>query len=161
MNFVRHRLILAAMLVLAGIPFQSLMAHRCAALGGQPDLWLLTALTFAAFFGPGTGAGMGFVAGVLSGCLGGDSLGVAIVSRTLAGYGAGTVVSRWLQPGWASALAATFSGSVVEAAGFLLASPRPGGFEWLLATLASAVLNTCLAVPLTWCLSRSFRGEIE
>jgi len=133
--------------LLLAVALQAGFAHRFHILGAQPDFVLVVALLFAVYSGPATGAGMGFAAGLSNAVLVGETVGTWIVARTVAGYLAGSLSTRWLQPGREAVVAAVAMGTLVEGIAILVANPGLGIGRVAGATLIACCINSIAGLP--------------
>jgi rod shape-determining protein MreD len=148
------------LLFLAGSAAQSTIAYPLHnLLGAQPD-FLLTILLCAALLSDApTGCLLGFVGGLLSSALVGQTVGTLLVSRTIAGFMAGRFTARVFE---ANTLVVTLGVLVTSLAAFVIqtlaAPPRTGLALWLQATIGGAVWNAALSLPVAALLRRSGWG---
>lgn len=145
------------LLVLGGL--QSVLAIRLTVWGGSPDFLLTLALCAALVSDAQTGALAGFVCGWMMAALTGETLGTFLISRTLAGWAAGTATTRFFRGNVFVVLAGVFVASLIAELIYAFSAPPRGGFwEWGRGVLIEAVWNALLSLPLTWLLRRTGWG---
>jgi rod shape-determining protein MreD len=94
-RFVRLGLLLVLLVVLQ----TSLMPHLRIA-GVVPDLGLVAAVALAARYGPETGAGFGFAAGLATDLFSQTPLGLAALAFGLTAFAVGVLQSAFARPVW-------------------------------------------------------------
>ena len=141
------------LLIFGGL--QSAFASRMTLWGGCPDFPLTLALCAALLSDAQTGAIASFGAGWVSGALSGETLGTLLVSRTIAGWLAGSVTARLYRGNVFVVVAGVFAGSVLTAVLYALSAPPRGNLpDWGRGLLMGAVWNALLSLPLAFALRR-------
>ncbi|HLV78857.1 MAG TPA: hypothetical protein VKT32_01210 [Chthonomonadaceae bacterium] len=152
----RRGLLLAAALLAAAI-LQCAAAGALQLWGAQPDLLTTTALTGALFCDANGGAALGFFAGLFLASLTSPphgGFGSLIVSRTLAGFGAGWLEGRLFRDNARLAIFLVALGTLLADLLFFLFAPQPLSLRVAVTLLKTALYNGVLALPLTLLLRR-------
>lgn len=129
-----------------------------------PNFMLLVVVTLALVEGPGSGAAVGFAAGLLFDLLGGGPVGPMTLVLTITGYLAGLVHENMFAEGWLlplTVLAAASLGAEI-AYGLILDFLGVGGPFWLTfftKMLPGAVYDTTLALLVYPWLARFLRQD--
>ncbi|MBC8103948.1 MAG: rod shape-determining protein MreD [Cytophagales bacterium] len=149
-----------ALLLLTATAAQSTLAYPLHALtGAQPDFLLTVVLCTALLSDAATGCVLGFVGGLLSAALIGQTLGTLLVTRTIAGFLAGRFTARVFQ---ANLLVIVLGVFIASLAAYVLQAlshpPRTGLTPWLQATLGGGIWNAALALPIASLLRHSGWG---
>ncbi|MCE5197478.1 MAG: rod shape-determining protein MreD [Armatimonadota bacterium] len=121
------------LIIAAGV--QGNLPSSMALLGAKPDLILVVLIAYSLAEDPEFGATIGFIAGLINGCVVGLNLGSFIVTRTMTGFFAGMVSTRLFGD---NPIVPMFSAMWLTLACeglFLLANPMPD-FGFVVRTLA-------------------------
>jgi LytS/YehU family sensor histidine kinase len=140
---------------------QSVFAPGLHFFGGQPDFVLTLALVAALLTDAAVGSLLGLFAGLVSASLVGQAVGTFLVSRTIAGFIAGSFTERLYGKNWGVMLLGVFVGSVVADLLNGLATPRISLLHWLQSALVGGTMNALLAIPLSLILQRCGWGKRE
>jgi rod shape-determining protein MreD len=165
-SLVRSWGTLALLFAIAGA-LQTLVAYPIARLcgGAQPDLLLTIACSAALLSDAPTGALIGFLGGLCTAALVGQTVGTYVVSRTVAGYLAGQFTTRVFQANLFVVMVGVFAMAVTAAVVQFLAAPPHHGVSlipWLRTILCSATFDAVLALPVAALLRRAgWRTGIE
>ena len=145
-----QKYLLPALLILLAAAIQGNLPSWMLIKGGQPDLILVVLIATALTQDPGTGAVLGFIAGLIQGSVVNESLGSFIVTRTIIGYAAGSVTVRLFSDNpVVPVLAAgglTFAGEFL----FLLANPTPDLVSAINTILAKSLYDSLLTIIVFW-----------
>jgi len=137
------------MLILAGA-LQSNIPSWMVIKDARPDFILVVLISISLTLDPGTGAVLGFIAGLIHGSIVGISLGSFIASRTIIGFAAGSVTIRLFSENpIVPVLAAgglTFAGEIV----FLLTNPANDFLASISIVLCKSLYNSLLTLILFW-----------
>jgi len=146
---VQRYLLPVAMLILAGA-LQSNIPSWMVIKDARPDFILVVLISISLTLDPGTGAVLGFIAGLIHGSIVGISLGSFIASRTIIGFAAGSVTIRLFSENpIVPVLAAgglTFAGEIV----FLLTNPANDFLASISIVLCKSLYNSLLTLILFW-----------
>jgi rod shape-determining protein MreD len=143
-----------------GSAAQSTFAYPIGSLlGAQPDFLLTVLLCAALLSDAATGCILGFMGGLLSAALIGQTVGTLLVSRTAAGFLAGRLTARVFEANTAVVMLGVLVSSLTASLLQTLAAPqRIGVIVWLQATLGGAIWNALLSAPIAGLLRRSGWG---
>lgn len=145
-------------LLIAG-GMQSTVAAYFTFWNAQPDFPLALALVAALLSDAAVGSLVGFAAGLVSGSIVGQILGTYLVTRTLAGFVAGSFTARLYGANLGVVVLGVFTGSVVSEILHGLAAPRISLLHWIQTALLGGAMNALLALPLSALLRRCGWGK--
>ena len=152
---VRFAVFLLLLCFAAGAQANLSLLFPYASVTGRPDLVLTLCLLPALLSDAAGGCGWGFGAGLVSAALTGQAVGSLLVSRTVAGYVAGSFGERFVRSHPVVILGAVGASSLVAATVFLLCDP-PRSLDTLLSAARAAGMNAlwnaALALPLAFLL---------
>lgn len=146
----------AAILLWIAAGAQQALAHRLNLFGAAPDFLLISVSCLCLFANRIGGALIGFFAGLSMGAVVGANMTQYVFSRTLVGFFDAWSKALGLD---ANLLTAAVNGLLVTVAAQLLQmffAPPAGITSFLGATIASAVVNGVLAIPVYALLKRIF-----
>jgi hypothetical protein len=147
-------ILVATVLLWFGAVLQGSVAPQIRIGNAYPD-FLLVFLSLMCLFTTTSGATiLGFFTGLMTGAPAGANLGPHIISRTIAGHVDGWVGAIGFQPNAFWAGVNTLIVTVVAHLLQMFLAPPPGIPAFLAATIASAVYNGVLAMPLYLLLRR-------
>jgi LytS/YehU family sensor histidine kinase len=150
-SFWHYALMLFSLLLMAGI--QSAYAGHLYVQGAQPDFLLTTATVIGVQTSSSIGVIAGFTAGFFTAGIGGPFAGTYIISRTIACFGALWLTESILRHKILASLVATLAASIFAGILFGLSVPSFGIMRLLKMTGFSAIMNTLLALPLSFLFS--------
>jgi rod shape-determining protein MreD len=150
-SFWHYVLIIVSLLLSAGM--QSTFSGRLYFYGAQPDFLLTTAIVIGVQTNSSIGTLVGFFAGWLMAGVSGPYAGTYIISRTIAAFGALWLTESFLRHAILASLAATFCGTLFAGILFALSVPNFGIVSLLKMAGVGAVMNTLLALPLSFLFS--------
>jgi len=133
---------------------------RALSIGGVgPDLVLTFIICVGVIAGPETGAATGLLCGIFeAGQLGSEGLGALLVSRLVAGLGAGYLGARVFSANIIAPLLCAAVATLMAEGAYFLMSPYPLFGAWLRDVLLEAVYNGVAALAvhrgLAWVLAR-------
>jgi len=133
---------------------------RALSIGGVcPDLALTFIICAGVIAGPETGAATGLLCGVIqAGQLGSEGLGALLVSRMVAGLGAGYLGARVFSANAIAPLLCAAVATLMAEAAYFLMAPYPLFRAWLQGVLQEALYNGVAALAmhraLAWVLKR-------
>lgn len=134
-------------LVLVGL--QSSLAFRLELFGAKPDFLLTLALCAGLLTEGVGGAAAGFLAGLFTVAVMGNTVGTYLISRTVAAWLVAVLRKRLVRTSvWVTVIGVAL-GTVVAGILFGLSVPRIGLSRWLSATFASTLINALVALPIT------------
>jgi len=124
--------------------------------GGQPDFVLTLALAASLLASAETGCFIGFGAGVLSAAAVGETVGSLIVSRTIAGFAAGSLAGRFFRANVGVVLLAAILGTIAAEVVYALAAPplALGFFRWITRVGLAVAWNALFSIPSFYLLRR-------
>jgi rod shape-determining protein MreD len=140
-----------ALLLAAGM--QSTFSGRLYFYGAQPDFLLTTAIVIGVQTNSSIGTIAGFLVGFLMAGVGGPYAGTYIISRTVATFGALWFTESFLRHAILVSVAATFFGTLFCGVLFGLSVPNFGIINLLKMAGIGAIMNTLLAIPLSFLFS--------
>jgi rod shape-determining protein MreD len=126
---------------------QQTLAPRIALFHASPDFLLVSVACLSLLSARYAGSLVGFFAGLIQGCLAGANLAAYTISRTMAGFLVGWFNSLEWEGNVLVAAITTVLTTIVAQLALMFIAPPPqlGGF--LLATIATAMYNGVIAVP--------------
>lgn len=155
MNTPGTRAILGLCLLLGvAAALQGLLAPHLFRWGGQPDFVFPVVMTAALLSDASLGCLLGLGGGLLTGALVGETVGTFLVTRTFAGFAAGSFAQRMFRANLGVAVLSVIVASVVSESLYILSAPRVGFQKWLWSALIGTAWNAVLAVPATLILRR-------
>jgi rod shape-determining protein MreD len=148
------------LLFLAGSAAQSTLAYPLHdLLGAQPDFLLTILLCAALLSDAATGCVVGFAGGLLTASLTGQIVGTLLVTRTAAGFLAGSLTTRVFETNTLIVMLGVFVTSLATFLLQTLVAPQQIGLAlWLQETLGGAVWNAVISLPVSILLRRSGWG---
>lgn len=130
-----------------GAVFQQAVAPRMSIFGAQPD-FLLTILSVLCMYASRIGGGtIGFLAGLFAGAITGANMSQFIFSRTITGFCVAWARSFGLDANSLSAAVNAVIVTVFAQLVLMFFAPPTGIVSFIGATIASAMVNGVLAVP--------------
>jgi rod shape-determining protein MreD len=139
--------ILYGLLLSVGLGLQAGLSWRLSFIGGQPDFLLALALCGALLTDAPTGAAAGFVSGLMTAAITGQTMGTYLVTRTVAAALVGWLRKRFVRAGVLITLLGVGAGSIVASVLYGLSNPRIGMGNWLSLTFVGALFNILVALP--------------
>lgn len=140
--------IIAVLLLWFAGAAQDAIAFQVSIGGIAPDTILIVIVCAGLFSNKRSGAGIGFIGGVLHGAIAGGHMAAYSVTRTLIGFLIGWFNGMEFEGNEAVAFIVTAAATLCTQLTFLLLSPRGAILPFVLATIGSAVYNGVLAIPL-------------
>lgn len=130
-----------------GAVLQQAIAPRLSVFGAQPD-FLLVVLSLLCMYASRIGGGLiGFLAGLFAGAITGANMSQFIFSRTITGFCVAWARSFGLDANAFSAAVNTVIVTICAQFILMFFAPPPGIMSFVGATIASAMVNGVLAVP--------------
>ena len=154
---VRFAVFLLLLCFAAGAQANLSLLFPYASVTGRPDLVLTLCLLPALLSDAAGGCGWGFGAGLISAALTGQTVGSLLVSRTVAGYVAGSFGERFVRSHPVVIIGAVAVASLVADAVYLLCDPPQSVAALLSAGRGAgmnALWNAAFALPLAHLLRR-------
>ncbi|RYG35557.1 hypothetical protein EON81_12365 [bacterium] len=143
---MRAGIVAAIALWLAG-GCQATLAPRLGIGGAVPDFPIIVLAVLAPWL-PRSGATvLGFFAGLVHGAVAGANLTAYAISRTLTGFGLGSMSSLELEPSVLLAMITAAIATLIAGLISLFLAPPPALTPFILATIGSAIYNGVLAAP--------------
>jgi hypothetical protein len=144
----------AAVLLWLGAVLQGSLAPRISIFEASPDFLLIFMSVMCLYCTTAGATVLGFFTGLMTGAPSGANLGAYIVSRSFGGFADGWIGSIGFQPNavWAAVNTAVLT--VIAQLLLMFLAPKPGIPAFLAATIASAVYNGVLAMPVYLLLRR-------
>jgi rod shape-determining protein MreD len=134
-------------LLLVGVGLQASLSSQLRLWGGQPDFLLALALCGALLTNAPLGASAGFLSGLMTAAVTGQTMGTYLVSRTIAACVVGGLRKRFIRAGVLVTLLGVGLGSIIAGVLYGLSVPRIGLFQWISMTFIGAAMNMFVALP--------------
>ena len=147
-------ILVAAILLWVGAVLQGSVAHRIGIATAQPDFLLIFMSVMSLYCSTAGSTGLGFFTGLMTGAPAGANLGAQAISRTFAGFADGWIGSIGFQPNAFWAAVNTAIVTVIAQLLLMFLAPPKAIPLFLAATIASAVYNGVLAMPVYLLLRR-------
>ncbi|MEZ0326202.1 MAG: LytS/YhcK type 5TM receptor domain-containing protein [Fimbriimonas sp.] len=133
---------------------QQTLAPKIAIFDAVPDFLIVSVACLGLLSARYASSLVGFLAGVIHGCLAGANLAAYAISRTFTGFLTGWFNSFELEANVLVAFATTFVATLVAQLLLMFIAPPQEIGAFLLATIATAIYNGVIAVPVYALLKR-------
>jgi rod shape-determining protein MreD len=153
MKLTRYPFVALLCLWMAG-GCQETIAPKLAILDAVPDFLLVTVACLGLLSARYASTLVGFFAGLIHGALAGANLTAYAISRTVSGFLVGWFNSFELEANVLVAFATTFVTTLVSQIIFMFITGPSAVMAYLLATIATAIYNGVIAVPIYFLLQR-------
>ncbi len=137
-----------------GSILQLSLPDRMTILGARPDFLLTFSLCLGLYLSGYGSVVTGFFAGAIQAAIFGTSLGPLVFSRMFSNYFMARIESLDIEIGPILGMVVVAVGSIICSIFYLFAAPPPGIGQYLATSMASALYNCIIALPLLAVLRR-------